>query len=84
MMRCAAYARFSSELQRKTSIDDQMAVVRRYAHEQKWHVIESQVYKDEAVSGVSMEGRHGLKALEEAASMRRGRSTCFWLTIHHE
>jgi site-specific DNA recombinase len=70
MMRCAAYARFSSELQRKTSIDDQMAVVRRYAREQKWDVIESHVYKDEAVSASSIEGRPGLEALLEAAAMR--------------
>jgi site-specific DNA recombinase len=66
-MRCSVYARFSSDLQRDTSLEDQIAVAHRYAAERGWHVDPEHVYRDAAVSGASMEGRTGLEALLAAA-----------------
>jgi DNA invertase Pin-like site-specific DNA recombinase len=66
-MRCSVYARFSSDLQRQTSIDDQIAVARRYADQQGWSVVDAHIYTDAAVSGSSMEGRPGIQALLAAA-----------------
>ena len=66
-MRCACYARFSSDLQRQTSIDDQLAVARRYADQQGWTVLDAHLYTDEGVSGISMDGRAGVQALLAAA-----------------
>ncbi len=66
-MRCACYARFSSDLQRQTSIDDQLAVARRYADQQGWTVLDAHTYTDEAISGSSLQGRPGIHALLAAA-----------------
>ncbi len=66
-MRCSIYARFSSDLQRTTSIDDQLAVARRYADQQGWTVLEAHTYTDEAISGSSLQGRPGIHALLSAA-----------------
>lgn len=66
-MRAAVYARFSSDLQRETSIDDQVAVARRYAADQGWVIAESCVFTDSALSGASMD-RPGLRALRAAAA----------------
>ena len=67
-MRVACYARYSSDLQRDTSIEDQLTVARRYAAEQGWTVPENQIYTDAGISGASVEGRPGLKALLAAAA----------------
>ena len=66
-MRCACYARYSSDLQRATSIADQLAVARRYADQQGWAVLDAHTYTDEAVSGSSLDGRPGIHALLAAA-----------------
>ena len=66
-MRCAIYARYSSDLQRQTSIDDQLAVARRYADQQGWTVLDVHTHTDEAVSGSSLDGRPGIHALLAAA-----------------
>lgn len=68
-MRAAAYARFSSEMQRETSIEDQVAVARRYADAQGWQLLEEHIYRDEAISGASLE-RPGVQALLAAAAQR--------------
>jgi DNA invertase Pin-like site-specific DNA recombinase len=70
VLRCACYARFSSDLQRTTSIDDQIATARRYADEQGWVVLPEHIYTDAAVSGASLE-RPGIQALRTAASLRQ-------------
>ena len=67
VMRCGCYARFSSDLQRQTSIDDQLAVARRYAAPLGWAILAPHVYTDEGVSGISIEGRPGIQALLAAA-----------------
>ena len=68
MMRVAVYARYSSGLQRATSIDDQVAIARAYAQKQTWTVLDDHVYSDAAISGASLEGRPGMQALLTAAS----------------
>src|SRR5215472_18931299 len=50
-MRCAIYCRFSSDLQRQESIEDQVEVCRREAERQGWTV--AKVYADRALSGAS-------------------------------
>ncbi|RJL05530.1 recombinase family protein [Paracoccus aestuarii] len=59
-LRAAIYARFSSDLQRDASIEDQIRSCRDYAARQGLEVIE--VYSDRAVSGASMM-RSGLQKL---------------------
>jgi DNA invertase Pin-like site-specific DNA recombinase len=64
-MRCAIYARFSSDLQKDTSLEDQVATATRYAEAHGWIV--EQVYTDAAVSGASLD-RPGIQALLTAAA----------------
>jgi site-specific DNA recombinase len=61
--RVAAYARFSSELQNPTSIEDQLRNCRAAAEKNGWTVLEEFIRSDSAVTGRSMEGRDGLKDL---------------------
>jgi site-specific DNA recombinase len=68
-LRTACYARFSSDLQRDTSIDDQVRECREYAKRQGWEWQDSQLYSDKAISGASLEGRTGLQTLQAAALM---------------
>ena len=49
MKRCAIYARYSSDLQSPTSIDDQVQLCRAYADRQGWVVVAT--YHDAALSG---------------------------------
>lgn len=69
-LRTAAYARFSSDLQRDTSIDDQVRECREYAERHGWNWQPKHVYSDSAISAASLEGRNGLKALLEAAALQ--------------
>ena len=50
-MRAVIYARYSSDLQRAASIEDQIEVCRRYAAERGWTIIRT--YADAAISGAS-------------------------------
>jgi site-specific DNA recombinase len=50
-MRVALYARFSSDLQRQTSIDDQLRAARGRAAAEGWHVVIER--SDQAVSGAT-------------------------------
>jgi site-specific DNA recombinase len=63
LMRAACYARYSSDLQRETSIDDQLAVAKRFAGERGWKVLTDHIYTDAAVSGASINGRAGVQRL---------------------
>ncbi len=69
-MRASCYARYSSEMQRATSIEDQVRVAREYAAQRGWTVDESRIYSDAGISGSSIEGRPGLQALMVAAAQR--------------
>jgi DNA invertase Pin-like site-specific DNA recombinase len=64
--RCAAYARFSSDLQSSLSIDDQLRICREYAKTRGFVFLEEHVYVDEALSGVGAD-RPGLGRLLDAA-----------------
>ena len=48
-MRAAIYARYSSDLQRESSIEDQFEICRRYAESQGWTILRE--YSDRAASG---------------------------------
>src|SRR5712671_457357 len=65
--RCAIYARYSSDMQRPASIDDQSRQCGDKAASKGWEVLEDHVYKDEAVTGTTLIGRDGLDKLLEAA-----------------
>jgi site-specific DNA recombinase len=69
-MRTAAYARFSSELQKDTSLADQLRVCREYAERQALTWQDAHVYSDAGISGASLEGRAGLQALLKAAELK--------------
>jgi DNA invertase Pin-like site-specific DNA recombinase len=69
-VRVACYAPYSSDLQRETSIEDQLAVARRYAEERGWKVLKDHIYTDAAVSGASINGRAGVQRLLSAAAQQ--------------
>ena len=66
ILRCAAYARYSSDLQSPRSIEDQLRICREYAQSRGFIFLEEHVYVDEALSGVGAD-RPGLGRLLEAA-----------------
>jgi DNA invertase Pin-like site-specific DNA recombinase len=68
--RCAIYPRYSSDLQRESSIEDQVRKCRERAAIEGWSIAEKYTAGDEAVSGESIEGRPVLKALLAAAKLR--------------
>ncbi len=55
--RCAIYARYSSDLQRESSIEDQIRRCREYAARQGWAIIEAWIVADRAISAASVAGR---------------------------
>jgi site-specific DNA recombinase len=64
----AAYARFSSDLQKDRSIDDQFSLCERYAKREGVKIVAR--FFDRAKSGASMFDRDGLIDLREAAKRR--------------
>ena len=69
-LRAAGYARYSSDLQRETSLEDQIAGHRRYADQQGWTMVDEYILTDAGVSGASLDGRPGIQALFAAAARR--------------
>jgi site-specific DNA recombinase len=69
-MRSAIYARYSGDLQRDPSLEDQIAVARRYSTEHGWAVLKDHIYTDAAVSGPSINGRPGVQRLLATASQQ--------------
>lgn len=67
-MRAAIYARYSSDLQSRASIEDQIRLAREHAERQGWAIAE--IYTDYGISGASMM-RPGLQAL--MADAQRGK-----------
>ena len=65
MISAAIYARFSTDLQRNASIEDQIRVCREHAERQGWQI--AQCYTDHAVSGASMM-RPGVQMLMQDAA----------------
>jgi len=68
--RCAIYSRYSSDLQRESSVEDQVRRCREYAGRQGWPVIEEYVVADRAVSAASVAGRDSLHRLLEASKRK--------------
>lgn len=66
-LRCAVYARFSSEKQSPLSIEDQIRKCREYAQARSWSVLDSHIYIDEAISGAT-DDRFGLRRMLAAAT----------------
>jgi site-specific DNA recombinase len=64
-MRCALYARYSSDRQNERSIADQLDACRRHADARGWAVV--MTFEDAAISGAAMQNRPGILALLEAA-----------------
>ena len=69
VLRCAVYARFSSEKQSPLSIDDQVRKCREYAEPRGWSILDSHVYSDEAISGAT-DDRLGLRRMLAAATSK--------------
>src|SRR5215472_1029479 len=69
-MRCAIYARYSSDLQRESSIEDQIRKCREFAERRSWMVIDEYVRNDNAVSGAALAPRRALNELLALASRR--------------
>jgi site-specific DNA recombinase len=69
-MHCAIYARYSTEHQRETSIDDQVAKATEYAEQRGWQVLPQHIYTDAKVSGASLDDRPGMCALRTAAESK--------------
>ena len=67
-MRAAIYARYSSDLQSRASIEDQIRLAREQADRQGWTIAE--IYTDYGISGASMV-RPGLQALLADAQQRK-------------
>ena len=65
MKRCAIYARYSSDLQSPTSIEDQHQLCRAYAERRSWAVVS--LFEDAALSGFGIEHRPGYQQLLAAA-----------------
>ncbi len=68
-MRSAIYARYSSSLQRPTSIADQIALCRQAAQRLDYTVAEEHIYVDQEISG-SVAQRPGYQRLLDAAKCR--------------
>lgn len=50
-MRAVIYARFSTDMQRQESIDDQAELCRRYSERQGWRILK--IYEDRGISGAT-------------------------------
>lgn len=64
-IKCAIYARFSTENQREASVEDQIRRCREVATSKGWQVLDDFIMWDKAISGQSLRGRSGLKKLLE-------------------
>ena len=68
-LRCATYARISTDRQNPLSIDDQIHKCDVFAQVKEWKVLEEHIYRDEAISGTT-EDRPGLQRLFKALDAR--------------
>lgn len=72
MQRCAIYARYSTDEQRATSIDDQVRRCRALAEQHGFEIQERMIFSDEAVTGTSkgISKRDGYRRLLDAIDAR--------------
>lgn len=64
----AAYVRMSTDLQ-KYSTENQLAAIRKYAHERNYKIV--QLYEDSGRSGLKIQGRDALQQLMDDVTARR-------------
>lgn len=69
-MRVAIYARFSSDQQNAASAADQIDRCRRYADARGWTVRDDLIFRDEALSGASMDRPGAIRLLDAVAAGR--------------
>jgi site-specific DNA recombinase len=69
-IRCAIYARYSDDLQRRSSIEDQIRQCREAAERNGWTVLDQYIKSDEAKTGQVLLGRPGLEELVRLASVK--------------
>src|SRR5258708_39560840 len=70
VIRCAIYARYSSESQRDTSTEDQIRNCRAGAERNGWTVLDEFIRFDEAMTGRTVAGREGLGDLIPLSQQR--------------
>src|SRR6516164_7363123 len=61
-LRCAAYARYSTDKQNPMSIEDQVRKCQQYAAERGWRLMNEGIYSDAEITGATSQ-RPGLKRL---------------------
>jgi len=71
-MRAVIYARYSTDLQSASSIEDQVRLCRERAEKENATIVD--IYSDYAISGSSLRNRPGMRALLEEA--KKGRFDC--------
>ena len=71
-MRAAIYARYSTDLQSASSIEDQIRLCRECVEKENGGIVE--IYSDYAISGSSVRNRPGMRALLEGA--KSGKFDC--------
>ena len=76
VLRCASYARYSTDKQNPLSTQDQLAKSREFASARGWEFLERYVYTDEEVSGATLD-RDGLRALRRPPNQNPDRSMLF-------
>lgn len=70
VIRCAIYARYSSDNQRESSIDQQIRNCREAAARKGWIIVEEHIYTDSEKTGTTTHGREGLAKLMKAAKSK--------------
>jgi site-specific DNA recombinase len=68
-MKCASYARYSTDRQNPLSTQDQLEKCRQFAMQRGWQFLDEQIFTDEEVSGATLD-RSGLCALRDAARIK--------------
>ena len=69
MLKVAIYARYSTDMQKDTSIEDQIRLAEKRAAQEGWTVFRH--YTDHGISGASIHGRPGIQMLMQDARERK-------------
>src|SRR5882762_8513098 len=70
IIRAAIYARYSSDLQRESSIEDQIRKCREYAERHGYEVLDEYVCYDKAITGTGVADRKALQRLLDAVEQQ--------------
>jgi len=70
-IRCAMYARYSTDKQNPASIEDQLYRCEQYARERGWTVLQNHIYSDAEVTGATLERPGLVRLLATAESPSR-------------